>query len=174
MADYIVGDAGDDTIDGGAGGDAIYGGSGNDRVAFSAAAVWIDGGGGTNTLTAEASTTAAAFLLDSSATITKFSVLLGSSLADKTGLRLRLQKPLRGQRRRFHPGRRRRDLLSGGADADTYWFGIGDGAIAADSNNDADYVKFWRWNWWRRDCQYHPDRQQPKNHDDFRGFPDPG
>ena len=50
LADYIVGDAGDDTIDGGAGGDAIYGGSGNDRVAFSAAAVWSDGGSGTNTL----------------------------------------------------------------------------------------------------------------------------
>ena len=144
LADYIVGDAGDDTIDGGAGGDAIYGGSGNDRVAFSAAAVWIDGGSGVNTLTAEASTTAASFLLDSSATIAKFSVLLGSSLADKLGGASAAETISGGKGADSIWGAGGKDLLSGGADADTYWFGIGDGAdtIAADSNNDADYVKF--------------------------------
>ena len=63
LADYMTGGAGDDTINGGAGGDAIYGGDGNDRVTYSSTAVWIDGGGGTNTLTAESSSAAASFIL---------------------------------------------------------------------------------------------------------------
>ena len=145
LADYIVGDAGADTIDGGAGKDALYGGSGDDQIVYSATAVWIDGGSGVNTLTAEASTTAASFILDNSTTIANFSLLYGSSLADKLGGSAMAETIVGGKGTDSIWGAGGRDLLSGGAEADTYWFGIGDGAdtIASDSNNDADSVKFY-------------------------------
>jgi len=145
LSDCIVGDAGDDTLYGGAGNDAIYGGSGDDLVTYSSSAVWLDGGSGTNTLSAAASSTAASCVLSSSSTIINFTVLEGSSLSDKLGGSSLADTVFGGAGTDSIWGAKGNDLLSGGADSDTYWFGNGDGSdtIASNSANENDYVKFY-------------------------------
>ena len=145
LADYIVGGAGADTIDGGGGNDAIYGGDGNDRIVYSSAAVWIDGGAGTNTLTSAASTTAMTLLLDGNTKIGNFSIIEGSSLADKIGGSAAAETIIGGAGADSIWGAGGNDLLAGGTGADSYWFGVGDGvdSIASDSSNESDTVMFY-------------------------------
>ena len=145
IADYIVGGAGDDTISGGLGADAIYGNDGNDRITYTAAAVWIDGGNDTNTLTAATSTSAVSILLSDTSKIQNFTILEGSSLADKLGGSSLAETIQGGAGADSLWGAAGDDKLLGGAGADSYWFGVSDGAdtIAADTTNNIDTVMFY-------------------------------
>ena len=147
IADYMVGGAGDDTLDGGLGGDAIYGDAGDDVITYSAAAAWLDGGEGTNSLTAESSAAAVSFNLSNSSSITNFSILVGSNFADLIGGSASEEtiQGGTGADSLWGGAGEIADLLSGGTGADSYWFGAGDGAdtIASETTNYVDTVMFY-------------------------------
>lgn len=149
LKDYIFAGDGADSINGGLGADTILAGAGDDTVVYFATAASIDGGDGTDVLTAAASSTAVEIDLrnvDSTKTqITNIESVIGSSKDDI----LRgssLNETLNGGAGNDNLwGAEGADVLTGGAGVDTYWFGVTDGAdtISASTANNLDYVKFY-------------------------------
>ncbi len=149
LKDYIFAGDGADSINGGLGADTILAGAGDDTVVYFATAASIDGGDGTDVLTAAASSAAVEIDLrnvDSTKTqFTSIESVIGSSKDDI----LRgssLGETLNGGAGADNLwGAEGADALTGGAGVDTYWFGVTDGAdtISASTANNLDYVKFY-------------------------------
>ena len=148
LADYIYMGSLNDTIAGSAGADSIYALAGDDSVDYRATAAIVDGGDGTDTITAAAATAAVDIdLRNVDATRTAFTSIeyvLGSSYNDTLRGTSLAETLAGGSGADAMWGAAGNDELAGGAGADTYWFGGGDGAdtIATSTINNADYVNF--------------------------------
>lgn len=144
IADYIIGGDGADTINGNGGGDALYGQEGDDLILYNASA-WIDGGTGTNTVTAAASTAGINVQLGTTTTkVTNVQYVLGSTYADQLGGTSAAETLSGGAGADSLWGAGGADILDGGNGADSYWFGGGDGAdtIVSSTANSGDTVMF--------------------------------
>jgi len=143
-SDYIVGGDGADTLVGNGGIDALYGQDGDDFIYYGASA-WIDGGTGTNTVSASTSTTGIVVLMGDAATkVANAQILVGSAYADMLGGTSNAETLQGGAGADSLWGGAGDDVLDGGNGADSYWWGNGDGndTIVAGAGNPSDTVIF--------------------------------
>ena len=149
IGDYIAAGDGNDTINSGLGADTILGGAGDDSIIYKSTIASLDGGDGTDVLTAAAATAAVEIDLrnvDSTKTqYTSIESVIGSSLADILRGSASDETLDGGLGADNLWGAAGADVMTGGAGVDTYWFGVGDGAdtISASTANNTDYVKFY-------------------------------
>jgi len=143
-SDYIIGGDGADTLVGMGGIDALYGQDGDDFIYYGSSA-WIDGGSGTNTVSASTSTTGIVVLMGVAATtVANAQILTGSAYADMLGGTSNAETLQGGAGADSLWGGAGDDVLDGGNGADSYWFGNGDGndTIVAGAGNPSDTVVF--------------------------------
>lgn len=131
------------TINSKAGADTIIGGSGDDVITYSSTLVSVNGGDGTNTLTANGNTVAVDLNL-ADTKYTKITNAMGSAYGDVLRGNGETADSLNGGIGNDHLwGRAGNDTLTGGAGADTFWFGEGDGADTITDGTSVDVVKMY-------------------------------
>lgn len=143
--DYInlSGSTADITFASSTGADTIIGGSGNDVITYNSALASVNGGSGTNTLDASASTVAVDLNL-ASTKFTNVTYAQGGAYADVLRGSAETSDSLNGGIGNDHLwGRAGNDTLTGGAGADTFWFGNGDGNDVVTDGTSVDVVKMY-------------------------------
>lgn len=143
-ADYLYGGSGNDVIFGNAGADYLYGEDGNDWLEYDSADALVDGGSGTDTISANFSSVGASINLTASK-YASIEVVQGSSLGD-TLFGSSYAESLSGGNGNdlLFGGAGGNDTLFGGSGADTFRFdgGYGNVIIGNDGAMASDAVKF--------------------------------